>query len=258
MSAPEFDIVFRGDIVIGHALADVKLKLQQLFKTDAAKVDALFTGRPVPLKRNLDEATAQKYRDVLLKAGALVEVVPAGKFSATPAPAARPSAPAPKPAVAAAASATPAKPVVWTLAPVGTRLVDAAYRPVVTVPTINTSHLSIRPQSGNLVDASEKKAEPVAAVVAPALGIAELGADLITADEKMELPVIEIELENWEIAPAGSDLVSAHERPSVAPVPVTVGNFGLAPVGSDLGQIKSQVKAVTPDISKLRLADSAK
>jgi predicted nicotinamide N-methyase len=49
MSAPEFDIIFRGDIVFGHQLAEVKAKLQQLFKADAAKIDALFTGRPVPL-----------------------------------------------------------------------------------------------------------------------------------------------------------------------------------------------------------------
>ncbi|HSC66388.1 MAG TPA: hypothetical protein VLC79_01760, partial [Cellvibrio sp.] len=82
MSAPEFDIIFRGDIVFGHQLAEVKLKLQQLFKTDAAKIDALFTGRPVPLKRNLDEATANKYRDALLKVGAMVEVCSTGSSPA--------------------------------------------------------------------------------------------------------------------------------------------------------------------------------
>lgn len=251
MSTPEFDIVFRGDIVIGHALTDVKLRLQQLFKTDAAKVDALFTGRPVPLKRNLDEATAQKYREVLLKSGALVEIVPAGKFTtqATPAPA--------KPTISAT-SQTPApqKAAVWTLAPVGTRLVDAAYRPVVQASVIDTSHLSIRPQSGNLVDVSEKKSEPVATVAVPKLGLAEVGADLISADEKMELPIMEIDVEDWGIAELGSDLVAASERPAVAPAAVSVGNYGLAPAGSDLGQIKPEVKAVTPDISKLKLADT--
>lgn len=253
MSTPEFDIVFRGDIVIGHSLADVKLRLQQLFKTDAAKVDALFTGRPVPLKRNLDEATAQKYRDVLLKSGALVEVVPAGKFNTPSAPAKPVNAPTTSPAPAAV---IPQKTVVWTLAPVGTRLVDAAYRPVVQAPAIDTSHLSIRPQAGNLVDSSEKKPEPVATVTAPSLGLAEVGADLISADEKMELPILEIEVEDWGIAALGSDLVAASERPVVAPVAVAVGDYGLAPAGSDLGQIKPQVKAVTPDISKLKLADS--
>ena len=86
----QFDIIFRGDIVFGHQLADVKLRLQQLFKSDAAKIDSLFTGRPVPLKRNLDEATANKYRDALLKAGAMVEVCPSDKS-----PANAPAKPAP-------------------------------------------------------------------------------------------------------------------------------------------------------------------
>jgi hypothetical protein len=249
MSATEFDIIFRGDIVMGHSLADVKLKLQQLFKTDAAKVDALFTGRPVPLKRNLDEATAQKYRDVLLKAGALVEVVTAGKFAATPAPV----KPAPRPA-----SPSPQKALVWTLAPVGTNLVDAVYRPVVTPLQINTNHLSIRPQAGNLVDTSEVKQESIPEVVVPNLDLAALGTNLITAEEKFDLPLMEIELEDWEIAPAGSDLLAVHERPSAPPVKIEVGNYGLAPVGSDLGQLKPEVKPVTPDISQLRMADSAK
>lgn len=258
MSTAEFDIIFRGDIVIGHSLADVKLKLQQLFKTDASKVDALFIGRPVPLKRNLDEATAQKYRDVLIKAGALVEVVPAGKFASAPVP--------PKPAGKQASTSVvapqvtdtppPQKAAVWTLAPVGTRLVDAAYRPVITAPTIDTSHLSIRPQTGNLIDTKEINQALVAPIQVPALDLAALGSNLIAPEDKLELPLMEIDLEDWEIAPAGSDLLSAAERPRVEPAKVEVGNYGLAPAGSDLGQIKPQVKPVTPDISKLRLADS--
>ena len=73
----------------------------------------------------------------------------------------------------------------------------------------------------------------------------------------MELPILEIDVEDWGIAELGSDLVAASERPVVATTPITVGNYGLAPAGSDLGQIKPQVKPVTPDISKLKLADSS-
>lgn len=256
MSATEFDIIFRGDIVMGHSLADVKLKLQQLFKTDPAKVDALFTGRPVPLKRNLDEATAQKYRDVLLKAGALVEVVAAGKFAATPAPVKPPAARPQQAAAQAPASPPPQKAVIWTLAPVGTNLVDAVYRPVVKPLQINTNHLSVRAQSGNLLDTSEVKQDPIAEVVVPNLDLAALGTNLIAEEEKFDLPLMEIELEDWEIAPAGSDLILASERTQAEPVKIDVGNYGLAPVGSNLGQLKPEVKPVTPDISKLRLADS--
>jgi len=249
MSAPEFDIIFRGDIVFGHQLAEVKLKLQQLFKADAAKIDSLFTGRPVPLKRNMDEATAQKYREALIKAGAMVEICPSDKSPAN-APAKPLPVREPRPVVEA-------KKPEWTLAPVGADLLPAKERPPQPAPVqVDISALSLRPAEGNLLDVSEVHEEISAQVVVPDLGLAAVGADLISADEKLELPLVEIELEDWGIAEAGSDLLTEDERPIVLPAIVEVGDFGLAPAGSDLGQLKSNVKPVTPDISGLRLADS--
>lgn len=254
MSNSEFDIIFRGDIVFGHQLADVKLKLQQLFKTDAAKIDALFTGRPVPLKRNLDEATANKYRDALLKSGAMVEVCPSDKS-----PANTPQ----KPVVPITARVQATSPVVikepessgWTLAPVGSYLSPVSQRTEQPVVQVDISGLSLRPAEGNLVDQAEVSHEMEAVVIAPDLGLAAVGEDLISADEKFELPLVEIELDDWEIAEAGSDLLTVDERPVVVPVAIANSDFGLAPAGSDLGQLKATVKPVTPDISKLRLAE---
>ncbi|HSX50746.1 MAG TPA: hypothetical protein VLF09_07300 [Cellvibrio sp.] len=247
MSAPQFDIIFRGDIVFGHQLAEVKTRLQQLFKADAAKIDALFTGRPVPLKRNLDEATAHKYRDALIKAGAMVEVCPSDTSPAN-------AAPKPAPAVRRPAALGAAE---WTLAPLGADLLPAKERPAAPTPVqVDVSALSLRPAEGNLVDASEVSEEIHAQVVVPDLGLAAVGADLIGADEKWELPLVEIELEDWGVAEAGSDLLTEDERPLVLPAVVEVGDFGLAPAGSDLGQLKPEVTPVVPDISKLRLADA--
>lgn len=240
METREFDIIFRGDIVLGHQLQDVKQRLQQLFKVDATKVDALFTGRPVPLKRGLDEATANKYREVLLKAGAQVDVSPAGNIKATPRP---------------APSVAPARPSGWSLAPVGAYLLTPTERPRSSPVFVDTGSISLRPAGGNLLDASEvTKAEP-APVVAPDFDVAEVGADLVRAEEKMELPLLEVEVEDWGLADIGADLIAPEERPVVPGAPVIVGDFGLAPVGSDLGQIKPEVKPVTPDISKIRLAE---
>ncbi len=256
MSAPEFDIIFRGDIVFGHQLAEVKAKLQQLFKADAAKVDALFTGRPVPLKRNLDEATANKYRDALIKAGAMVEIC---SSDASPANAAPKPAPAPRRAVEVIASAAPSESVSagWTLAPLGADLLPARERPQQPASVVvDISGLSLRPAEGNLVDVSEVHEEIGAVVIAPDLGLAAVGTDLISADEKLALPLVEIELEDWGIAEAGSDLLTEDERPIVLPAVVAIGDYGLAPAGSDLGQLKANVKPVTPDISGLRLAET--
>lgn len=245
MSNSEFDIIFRGDIVFGHQLAEVKLKLQQLFKTDAAKIDALFTGRPMPLKRNLDETTAKKYREALLKAGAMVDICPSDNSPA--------NTPAKSPVVPRAPRAISSG---WSLAPVGSYLLPADQRPAVPAALqVDISNLSLRPAEGNLVDSVEVPHEIAAAVIVPDLGLAAVGTDLLGEDEKQELPLITIEPGNWGIAEPGSDLLTQAERPVVIPVVIANSDFGLAPAGSDLGQIKPSVKPLTPDISKLRLAE---
>lgn len=266
MDTPEFDIIFRGDIVLGHQLAEVKLKLQQLFKTDAAKIDALFTGRPVPLKRNLDEATATKYREALSRAGAVVEVCRSDKSPAQsapnppvkpvprPAPIAPPAASPQAPTTAAAVAAAPSPQ--WSIAPAGADLLSASERPPEPPPVqVNLAGISLRAQAGNLLDVSELPPAPVAAVQVPNLQVAELGINLAASDEQLALPQVEIELD-WEIAAAGSDLLNEDERPVVVPVAVGPVDFGLAPAGSDLGQLKPAVKALSPDISGLQLTEN--
>ena len=149
MTPAEFDVIFRGDIVIGHQLQDVKARLQQLFKTDAARIDALFTGRPVPLKRGLDEATANKYRAALMKAGAQVEVCAAGSVKSG----------------SAAETAKRARPVQWSLAPAGSYLLKPMERRQASAVDVDVSGFSLRAEGGNLVDASEVKQVEAAPVV---------------------------------------------------------------------------------------------
>lgn len=273
MSDAGFDIIFRGDIVMGHQLVDVKLRLQQLFKTDAAKIDALFTGRPVPLKRNLDEATANKYREVLIKAGAQVQVVAAGSVNTAPKVPVRPAAPVrptthPDALPAAAAvpvSAPTAEPAAepsgvgsWTLAPAGSDLLTPAQRAPVVPVQVDTSALSLREQAGNLIDASEVHHEPAAQVHVPDYSVAEAGADLVSAEEKFDLPLLEIDVEDWGIAPPGSDLLLASERQEAEPVQVDTSQFQLAPAGSDLGQLKPRLAPLNPDTSALKLVDEGR
>lgn len=239
MSGTEFDIIFRGDIVLGHQLGDVKARLQQLFKTDAAKVDVLFTGRPVPLKRNLDELTANKYREMLQKAGAQVDVCPSGSINFAP-PAERPE---------------PVRRAVWSLAPIGAYLLVPAERPKLSPILVDISRISLRPAEGNILDASETSQAPTAVVVAPELGLADVGENLLREDEHHTLPLPELDMSDWDLAEVGADLLSAEERPRVAAPAITVGDYGLAPTGADLGQIKPIIKPVAPDISGLKLAD---
>jgi len=283
MSDQQFDIIFRGDIVFGHQLAEVKIRLQQLFKADAAKIDALFSGRPVPLKRGLDLGSAQKYKEALTKAGAQVDLVPAGDTKPVVSPVVpAPSAPltlaqrleqqeaAAKLEAEAAAAKEALKreqaareaaqnPVVtqagWSLAPVGSDLLQPAEKIVQEPRVIDTSAISLRPEGGNILDASEQKAAAVAAVVVPDFDVAEAGADLVRADEKMDLPLLEIELEDWGLADLGEDLIAASEKPPVNIPAIHIPDVDLAPAGSDLGQLKPKIQVVVPDISGIRLAE---
>ncbi|MEO4048821.1 DUF805 domain-containing protein [Pseudomonas sp. CAU 1711] len=72
MSEARYKIVFDGQLMPEMALETVKDNLARLFKSDQSKIDALFSGSPVALKRDLAEAEADKYLAALQKAGALV------------------------------------------------------------------------------------------------------------------------------------------------------------------------------------------
>ncbi|MCY1339381.1 hypothetical protein D9M69_252610 [compost metagenome] len=70
-----FEIAFSGQIAPGASVEAVKANLARLFQADAQRIELLFSGRRVVIKNNLDEAAAEKYRSVLERAGAIVEVL---------------------------------------------------------------------------------------------------------------------------------------------------------------------------------------
>lgn len=72
MTEARYKIVFDGEPMPGVALETVKENLARLFKSDASKIDSLFGGRSVALKRDLAEAEADKYLAALQRAGAKV------------------------------------------------------------------------------------------------------------------------------------------------------------------------------------------
>ena len=251
-----FDIIFRGDLMPGFQLADVKRNLAALFKADTGRIDALFNGAAVPLKRDLDEATAQKYLAVLKKAGADVQLATAGSVGAarrrpaTPTPQAQPgvsppviaqpsmqerlastqqaaAAPQPEtssePAVTAAVEKTDSG---FSLAPIGAALVETPAPQALVAPA--TGHLSLRAQEGNLVDDAEIKRPRPVVVAELDVGLREAGASLLDESERQ------------------------------VPVTVAVADLAvdLAPTGSDLGQIRRPAPPPPPDTSGIQLLDN--
>ncbi len=70
----EYQVVFEGKLTGERPLDEVKRNLAALFKMKAEQVDALFTGKPVIIKRDIDQATALKYQGAFKKAGAICTV----------------------------------------------------------------------------------------------------------------------------------------------------------------------------------------
>lgn len=139
MAESNFDVIFQGQLLPGTDGVVVRAKLAALFKIDAARVEAMFSGQRVVIKKNVDAATAETYVAALNKAGAAAEmiavVMPAVVVASEP------------------RAETPATPVVMTIAEPGVLLVEP--QPV-TPPTFDTSALSLAAVGVNLVEPSVK------------------------------------------------------------------------------------------------------
>jgi len=69
MSDNRFKIVFDGALLPGVDVTTAKLNLAELYKSDVAAVERLFTGKTVTLKQGLSQTEAQTYLQALTKTG---------------------------------------------------------------------------------------------------------------------------------------------------------------------------------------------
>lgn len=70
MDETRYKIVFDGTLMPQTPLETAKENLARLFKSDLARIEALFSGQLVVLKRDLSEGEADKYLQALHNAGA--------------------------------------------------------------------------------------------------------------------------------------------------------------------------------------------
>jgi hypothetical protein len=75
MAKERYNLIFKGAIIEGAVLADVKKNLAALFKKDAAAIESLFDGKPKIIKRDIDLETCRKIAGTLKKAGAKCSAV---------------------------------------------------------------------------------------------------------------------------------------------------------------------------------------
>lgn len=176
MSEARFNVVFAGEIVAGADPAKVRENLAAAFRMDMAKVEALFSGKRVVVKKDADQATAMKFRAVMKQAGAQADLEKVGEPAAEPAPAPSPApAPTARAAPAFAAPASEPAPVSggsletvgtirtggtgfsgpFAVAPTGSDLAVERDLPPPMVPDV--SHLSVAPAGADMGQKKEEK-----------------------------------------------------------------------------------------------------
>ncbi|WP_371233830.1 hypothetical protein ACAW63_11745 [Pseudomonas sp. QE6] len=163
-----YEIAFSGRTVPGAQLDGVKANLARLFQADAQRIELLFSGRRMVIKNNLDAEAAEKYRSVIERAGAIVEVVdmdaPIEEIELAPPPAADPQQPAapgrlqvaPRDGYMAAFADVEA--LDFGLAPVGADLQDD--KPEVPAPSVDLSQFSLAPVGSDMGQARAEPAGP--------------------------------------------------------------------------------------------------
>jgi len=216
MTDSRYLIVVTGELAEGAYLPEVKARLAALFGTPVDKLDPLFSGKRVVIKKGLDEEAAQKYRAAVQGAGLLCSAE------------AMPSAP-------------PAS--LMSLAPPGVTLADP---PKVAVPHLDTSAFSIAPRGATL-DETPRPAAPDIDI--SSLAAAPAGEDLVRSERPPE-PAIDTSA--LSVSPPGTRLVDAQPA---TPLEFDLGDLHLAPVGSDLGEMDRPKGPPSPDISHLTLDD---
>ena len=204
MSDARFNVVFAGETVAGADPARVRENLAAAFKMDVSKVEALFSGKRVVVKKEADQATAMKFRAVMKQAGAICdlervgeEAAAAAAETAAPAPAPAQAAPAPAPAVPAA------RPAVEAPAPVKGGSLE----------TVGTIRMGGTGFSGPFE-------------------VAPTGAEL--ADKHEGPPPVVPDVSHFSVAPPGSDM--GQKKDDKPPVKPDISHLSIAPPGSKLSE----------------------
>jgi hypothetical protein len=239
MNDERYDLMFSGELVPGFELAQVKKNLQQLFRLDENKINALFSNKPIPLKKGVDADAANKYRVAMKKAGARVDLVLVSESASTPA---KPEPP-PSRAVGAGVSGglttilgaqpmptktmrPPIDAPNFGLSAPGAELLSPHERASVEPLDLDISHLTVAPQEGHLLDEDERAILPGIAVTVPDLDVAAVGSDMLKPDERESVVPLTLDLSHLSVAKPGERLGPVSPP---APPPPNVDHLKLKP-----------------------------
>jgi len=268
MSDMVFNIVFRGEIVHGADLAAVKTNVGNLFKANEQVLARLFSGEAIAIKKNVDKAGAMKYRALMKQAGAICYAVEPGEELP-------PVVAKPKPAIPTSASPATISPLIaqnskptninktiqvssqgisketakeqgWSLAPVGSILVEPSVIPGVEIPDIDGISLA---EVGVIIIEPKEQPKFKTASDLSQISLAPVGS--IVADPKVQIPMSIPDVSGINLAPVGSDVADPVEHHY--PKPPDVSGIQLAPPGSDVADPAPKIPELRVNISHIKL-----
>ena len=241
----QYRLVFSAEVLEGQHPAVVKKRLAAVLKQSDERMDMLFSGKPVVIKKSIDRENAARYQAAFKKAGAQLRVLPVEQPAAAAVPAEEPAPDASAPSAGAPQQSGEAG---LQVLPVGADVLKEDERRVVEDADIDTSHLSVQGAVFN-VD------EPVQEVESPNVDhitLAEVGAQLGNADAQ-DIVVAELSL-GFTVAEVGS-IIGELEGDEDAPVDVDALDFDVAEPGAQMDTRKKEPPPPAPDTSHLSVDD---
>ncbi len=260
-----YRLVFRGEVLEGQHSAVVKKKLAQVLGIkDEAKLEQLFAGKAVVIRKDADTKTAAKFQVAFKKSGARLRVLPVvlsmeeleAKEAAELAHAAQAKAERER------ADALAAQPdqvgfddtSAWALMPAGSPVLAEEEREEIEPVEVPTDHISLDKPVAFAVQESADEVEPVV-INAPDFDVAAVGAVMAPAtSEEPEVPDLLLDVE-FSVAEAGAELVKP-APPVEVPQALLESEFDLAEPGAAMGSgTEEQVTPPAPDVSHLTMVE---
>lgn len=227
-----YAIVFNGQIIDGFQIISVKAHLAKMLKASPEKISALFSGKPVVIKRTTNKQTAIKYSIALKKVGVDVKIKITRKEAVT-------TKPLPKPTQAAIVT-TPGSP----------SFQSPAHRSIVNLAILGSAtDFTLAENAGDLFEPIEKETPVVIKVdnIHLASNDGSPIAEPRQLNTKVEAPAFSLD------AP-GAILETRKEE--VLRVEPDVSSISLAFPGADLlhpDEIEAGPEPIVPDVSYIKL-----
>ena len=231
----QFRLVFAAELVEGQHAAVVKKRLAAVLKLDDERMEVLFSGKSVVVKKAADKQTAARFSEVFKKAGARLQVIAVNSESEPP----------------VSTAPTAATPGSLDVLPAGAEMLTSEERPEVVAVDVDTSHLSVQ----SAVFAVD---EPVQADSGPNvdhISMAELGTQIGASSDSLLAETVIAEIDaDFDLAEVGAILGELERTEPMVEPPEP--DFDLAEPGADLDTTTRAAPPPPPDTSHLKIDDN--